>query len=259
VNSGRAQSGGRGSRNGLIAQLVARLHREVRYTGVEFGEASLVPRRPAEVLARRYGDCKDKAALLVALLRAAGVPAHVALLNVSDIDLDAKLPSMGDFDHAIVYVPPAGSAPALWIDATNPSTTVGELPGSDVDRRALVASARSEGLIKTPAGASGQSVIRETCRVLLGESGYPRIIERTEAKGAAARVFRHGWSISPRKALEEQFTTYVKETYQAKSLARFDVGTPADLTKASGVRPATIGRRRARWESATAPLRRRFR
>jgi transglutaminase-like putative cysteine protease len=41
----------------------------VRYTGVEFGEAAIVPRKPSETLERRFGDCKDKAPLLVAMLR----------------------------------------------------------------------------------------------------------------------------------------------------------------------------------------------
>jgi transglutaminase-like putative cysteine protease len=59
---------------------VEKLNREIRYTGIEFAEASVVPRTPAEVLKRKFGDCKDKAALAVALLRAAGIEAHVALL-----------------------------------------------------------------------------------------------------------------------------------------------------------------------------------
>ena len=39
----------------------------VRYTGVEFGQAAIVPTEPREVISRHYGDCKDKATLLVAL------------------------------------------------------------------------------------------------------------------------------------------------------------------------------------------------
>ena len=215
----------------LIVQLVARLHREIRYTGVEFGDASIVPRKPAEVLARGYGDCKDKAAFLVALLRAAGVPAHVGLLRVSGLDIDPKLPTFDGFDHAIVYVPPAGKAPALWIDATNPYAPVGELPGSDVERRVLIAAPRTDALVTTPAALAGLSRVKETRRIVLGESGHPRVIERTEAQGGAARAFRQIWSTTPRKQLEEEFTGYVKEQYLAKALTRLDIGAPADLSK----------------------------
>ena len=54
----------------LIQSIVSSLHKEVRYTGVEFGESELKPQTPSEVLKRHYGDCKDKASLLVTMLRA---------------------------------------------------------------------------------------------------------------------------------------------------------------------------------------------
>src|SRR5262249_48764088 len=64
-----------------IRRIVSVLHKNVRYTGVEFGESNLVPQFPNETLKRKYGDCKDKAALLVTMLRAAGIPAYLALLS----------------------------------------------------------------------------------------------------------------------------------------------------------------------------------
>ncbi len=103
------------------AAIVDYVDQEVRYTGIEFGEAAIVPHSPEETLALKYGDCKDKATLLVAMLRAAGIPSYVALLNASSrLDVPAELPGMGLFDHAIVYVP--GNQPGdagLWIDATD--------------------------------------------------------------------------------------------------------------------------------------------
>jgi hypothetical protein len=46
-----------------IARIVAALHKNVRYTGIEFGDAGLTPAPATEILKRHYGDCKDKAAL----------------------------------------------------------------------------------------------------------------------------------------------------------------------------------------------------
>jgi transglutaminase-like putative cysteine protease len=72
------------------------LDREVRYTGIEFGEAALMPHDPADTLSRKYGDCKDKATLLATMLRAAGIPAYVALLNAGswmDVPADLNLRS----------------------------------------------------------------------------------------------------------------------------------------------------------------------
>src|SRR5205823_9097961 len=103
--------------NTRIERLLERVHKDIRYTGLEFGEASIVPSRPAETLKRRYGDCKDQATLLVALLRAAGIPAQVALLDTGPgTDIEPELPGLGSFDHAIVFVP--GPRP-VWIDPTD--------------------------------------------------------------------------------------------------------------------------------------------
>ncbi len=106
---------GRG-RDKIIERLLAAMRSQVRYTGLEFGKGAIVPRSSRETLARRYGDCKDQATLLVAMLRVAGIPAQVALLRTGRYDdVAPALPGLGDFDHAIVYVPgdpdPADRAP----------------------------------------------------------------------------------------------------------------------------------------------------
>ena len=72
---------GKKSRDQKVAAILQHVDREVRYTGVDFGEASVTPRTPGETLTRKYGDCKDKSALLVAMLRSAGIPAYIALLK----------------------------------------------------------------------------------------------------------------------------------------------------------------------------------
>ena len=79
-----------------IAKIVGRLHREVRYTGIEFGSAKLIPEFPSETLRRHFGDCKDKSTLLVAALRASGIDAYLALLSAGDDqDVSAELPGLG--------------------------------------------------------------------------------------------------------------------------------------------------------------------
>ena len=52
-----------------------------RYVGLEFGIHGYKPYKVTQVLARRFGDCKDKASLLVALLREVGVPADLVLVR----------------------------------------------------------------------------------------------------------------------------------------------------------------------------------
>jgi transglutaminase-like putative cysteine protease/tetratricopeptide (TPR) repeat protein len=89
----------------------------IRYVGEELGEGSYVPRRPAVVLERGYGDCKDKSLLLAVALRRLGIEAVPALVSTTPgYDLPDTLPSPLAFDHVIVRVTLAGKV--VWLDPT---------------------------------------------------------------------------------------------------------------------------------------------
>ena len=78
---------------------------QIRYMGIEIGAGGYLPRDPSTVWARRYGDCKDKALLLVSILDRMDIAADVVLVNLYDGDLLVDyLPSPYIFDHAIVRV-----------------------------------------------------------------------------------------------------------------------------------------------------------
>jgi tetratricopeptide (TPR) repeat protein len=211
----------------VAAQLVAKLHKDIRYTGVEFGEAAIVPRSPAETLQRKYGDCKDKAALLVAMLRAAGLDAYVALLaSGSGADVDEQLPGFGLFDHAIVYV---ASEPALWIDATAAETRVGLLPTGAQGRLALIARRDTKALVTTPVSEAKDNWERHTIEVRLSDYGPGEFTETIEMGGsfeANMRVMYGGDETKTKEHLE----SYVKQNFMAKSLGRYEVTGKEDMS-----------------------------
>lgn len=212
----------------LARELTSRLHKEVRYTGVEFGEASLVPRAPAETLQRKYGDCKDKAALLIAMLRTAGIPAHLALLSTSEHDVDPTLPGVGAFDHAIVYAP---GSPDIWIDATAEFARAGELPSSDQGRLALILRPETEGLLRTPEAPPEENLLMETREFYLAERGKARVVENSDTWGAIEQGYRHSYGGPDSKETREQLENYVKEYYLAEALARVEHSEGSDLSK----------------------------
>ncbi|MDZ4701218.1 MAG: DUF3857 domain-containing transglutaminase family protein [Rhodothermales bacterium] len=91
---------------------------EIRYMGIEIGVNSHEPRSPAEVLQKRFGDCKDKSLLLVAMLRELGIEAHPVLVNTIDArEMDRWLPAAGLFDHAIVRATLDDTV--YWFDPTS--------------------------------------------------------------------------------------------------------------------------------------------
>jgi len=172
------------------ALLLERLQRDVRYTSVAFGDAAIVPRRPAEVLARGFGDCKDQASLLVAMLRARGIAAHVALLSTTGSDLSPSLPALGVFDHAIAVIP---GSPPLWIDPTDRGSRVGELPLPDQGRLALIAAPGTTALVRVPEMSAADNRQVRTHEWFLGDLGPGRVVETTKLWPLPSTPKRMSW------------------------------------------------------------------
>lgn len=219
-------------RDGKIRAIVAQLHKEVRYTGVEFGAARLTPQRPSQVIERHYGDCKDKATLLVAMLRQAGIPANLALLLAGPgRDVNPALPGMSQFNHAIVYVPGNGKEKALWIDATAEYYQPGTLPWEDSGRMALIIAPDTTGLTRTPDPTQENSTLTETRTFTLSAFGPSRVVESSETHGIVDANYRAAYGTADDAKLHEVLENYVKMAYSAKSLTSVTHGDPQNLSE----------------------------
>ncbi|MGH9741039.1 MAG: DUF3857 domain-containing transglutaminase family protein, partial [Candidatus Acidiferrum sp.] len=220
---------GKTTRDEKAAAILQYLSKEVRYTGVEFGSAAIIPHAPAQTLKNKYGDCKDKATLAVTMLRASGIPAYVALLNVGQRqDVAPEMPGMGLFDHAIVYVP--GSSD-LWIDPTDAYAQLGEVPQADQGRLALIARAESTGLVTIPEASSNDNRIVEKREFYLAENGPARIVETTHVSGVFDSWFRGAYADDKDKETEKNLKTYIGSEYLSEKLTRWDRSDPKDLSK----------------------------
>lgn len=139
----------------VTAALFEKVAREVRYTGLEFGIAAVQPHAASEVWANRYGDCKDKANLLVAMLRHKGVPARLALLNTEHAGrIELAAPAPQQFNHAIVAVPQDGGG-WLFCDPTIAFARPGLLAPADADRPALLVGDGAAELVQIPPQEAG--------------------------------------------------------------------------------------------------------
>jgi len=150
------------AREARITAAIRFVQDDVRYLGIEMGRNSHEPHQPWETLDARWGDCKDKTLLLVALLRELGLQAYPALVNTSlQQRLDEKLPSPFLFDHVITQVVDGGRT--WWIDGTiadqGGTLATIETPG---DSRALVVRPETKALAPVVTNTSGATVIEQT-------------------------------------------------------------------------------------------------
>jgi transglutaminase-like putative cysteine protease len=87
-----------------VKALFYHVSKKVRYMGLtpEKDRPGYEPHDVKITFEKQYGVCRDKAALLVALLRTAGLNSYPVLINVGT-HKDQEVPD-ADFNHAIVSV-----------------------------------------------------------------------------------------------------------------------------------------------------------
>jgi tetratricopeptide (TPR) repeat protein len=87
----------------------------VRYVFLGMGDGNINPANVDATWQRRFGDCKAKSALLIALLHEVGIEADPVAVNTRTGDtIGDQLPILGAFDHVIVRARAAGKT--FWLD-----------------------------------------------------------------------------------------------------------------------------------------------
>jgi hypothetical protein len=145
---------------------IARYAQGVQYISIQTGigrGGGYVPRAAAEVLAKNYGDCKDKANLMRAMLASVGIEARLVTIYAGDPDYVREVwPSPQQFNHAIVAIaaPDDLDLPAvidhatagrlLLFDPTDEHTPLGHLPLHLHGSLALIVDTGGGPLVRVP-------------------------------------------------------------------------------------------------------------
>lgn len=123
---------------------LALVQTRIRYFYSGLGNGGYTPAAADLTWSRRFGDCKGKTVLLLALLKELGIEAVPALVSSGDGDgLNTRLASLQAFDHVIVRATIAGKT--YWLDGTR---------GGDRDITMIEAPAFGWALPITAAGAA---------------------------------------------------------------------------------------------------------
>jgi len=149
------------STQGKVQAVYESVQRRTKYVAFEFGVHSYQPYPLATVARRGFGDCKDKAAMIVALLRAVGVPAEFAMMRTRSAgEVDPQAYSVQLFNHAVAYVPELN----LYLDGT--AKQLGELPDQDQGALAMTVDAEGKATRRTvPFASEANRVSLEVARL----------------------------------------------------------------------------------------------
>ncbi|MES2533938.1 MAG: DUF3857 domain-containing protein [Pseudomonadota bacterium] len=164
----------------------------IRYVAIFLGRGGWQPHAVDDIVAAGYGDCKDKATLLGALLEGAGIASTPVLVNAGNSYWMSELPTVQSFNHMITYVP----ALDLYLDATERWAPYGVLPSEDSSKRVLhLADGR---WATTPAFEAGATSLH---RVTTTADG--RVVGRLELAGTGAQQINMGRSFSGLDAIPD--------------------------------------------------------
>jgi hypothetical protein len=167
--------------------LAAFVQHDIRYVAIELGIGGLQPHPARDIFSHRYGDCKDKATLLSAMLKVIGVDSYYFDINITRGGVGAQSPAgLGWFNHeilairlpddlkdpslaAILTLPKLGRI--LIFDPTNDMTPFGQLSGSLQSSYGLLVTPEGGELLQLPQLPPETSGVRRSGKLALSSNG----------------------------------------------------------------------------------------
>jgi tetratricopeptide (TPR) repeat protein len=170
-----------------IAAIADYVQTNYTYKAIEFGRRARMPQPLADLVRHKYGDCKDHSVLVQQMLKAAGIPAYLALLNlISPIRKD--LPSLDQFNHMVVYIP--SSSENMFLDCTAKTFDLSSESFGLAGREALILDAVKPYFQKIPAYPTNASIIVLTRTIEITNQTDALVTETLKFNGIHAGWFR---------------------------------------------------------------------
>ncbi len=211
--------------------------------GVGYGNGYR-PRPSNVVLARGYGDCKDKATLMRAMLRTLKIEAYpIAIYSGDPNFVRAEWASPSQFNHCIIAVKISDATQStsvithpklgrlLIFDATDPYTAVGDLPEEEQGSFALIMAGDNGGLSQMPITPADFNSTKRKVDITLKADGTIEGIIRERSTGQSSRFERamlRQSSVSDYSKIIERWLT------RGATAARVTKLTPTDRHADSG-------------------------
>jgi cellulose synthase operon protein C len=209
--------------------------KNTRYFALEFGIYGYKPRRCVQTVARGWGDCKDKATVIVTLLKELGIDSTIVIVRSQMRgDFSSGLPSLAPFDHAIAYVP----SQDLYLDGTAEFTGSTELPKMDLGALALQVNHGKSKLTRLPSPDPERNVARRMLSAVLSADGSAKLDVSYETRGAAAGEWRRRYHADATR--RERVTSDLAREFPGFTLdagnAGLDTGNLDDLEQPVAIR-----------------------
>ena len=217
---------GRTTERDRIFALYTYVSEKVRYVSIDFGIGGIQPHAAAEVLRNAYGDCKDKHALLVSLLRAAGIKADAILATPGIGVLEPDIPGQ-QFIHEFTRV--ETSQGPMFLDATQTLTPPQLLMPGVRGKKALWIGSDKTQVIEVPSDSPIRNLIEMKITASIDASGKLAATTRVELQGMTEPAMRAWFRDGTNERREQLLRLFGGQSFQNASLTEKGHSDPEDL------------------------------
>ena len=159
---------------------------DIRYVAIELGIGGWQPHAAPDVFSHRYGDCKDKATLMRAMLREMGVDSYQVVINAQRGVITREMPVHNGFNHVILAIklPDGMNDPSLvavtqdpklgrilFFDPTRELTPFGQIGGYLQANYGLLVMPEGGELVELPQQPSAMNGIERVGKLTLDANG----------------------------------------------------------------------------------------
>ena len=206
----------------VLNRLYCFVRDEIRYIAISIGIGGYQPHAAGEVLRHRYGDCKDKIALLAALAGAEGLSIEPVLISTwQNGDVDTTLAAPFHFNHVIARALLPDST-VLWLDPTEEQCPFADLPWYDRGRLVFCIGLDGKGRWeRTPGGRAAENVLHRSWELNADSSGLGRGRLSLLATGAFAIELRDQLVRLRREQIETWIAAEILRLFPQSSLQRY--------------------------------------
>ena len=183
--------------------------KEIRYVAIYMGDGGVVPNTADDIIRNRYGDCKDKDTLLIALLKAKGIQAHTVIINSGSAYQLPPIPVFSPFNHVITYIPQWD----LYLDATQELAPFGVLGDHITDKPVIITGINK--LARTPNLTPENNRIITNTSIKIMPNGEIHGVSNTQYKGnreLAARYRYEGYIATRAEKMVEDHLFRFRQT-----------------------------------------------
>jgi hypothetical protein len=235
---------GDGDFTARLSKIADFMQQQIRYVGIEIGIGGWQPHAAKDVFQNRYGDCKDKATLMIAMLSAVGIRATWVAVDHRRGLIGPDTPSIfGDHMITAIEIPPGYDNPQLQavvtartgkryliFDPTNQYVPIGEIPENEQGSYGLLVTGTDSQVIQLPTLKPEMDTMVRTAKFQLSPDGTLTGDVTVMRSGASSWRMRANLSMDSDKdrrqnierSLQQSLSTFTLGTEKAENVLALD-------------------------------------